>query len=118
MARQEVDVLQGTLDMLVLKALTWDRMHGYSILAWLRQATDGELRIEDAALYPALHRMEARGLIEAEWGLSENNRKAKFYRLTVRGRRELRAESESWTRYVAVIGKVMSAGRAAGASVP
>jgi len=109
MARQEVDVLQGTLDMLVLKALTWGRMHGYSILAWLRQATDGELRIEDAALYPALHRMEARGLIEAEWGLSENNRKAKFYRLTVRGRRELRAESESWTRYVSVIGKVMSA---------
>ena len=66
MARQEVDVLQGTLDMLVLKALTWGRMHGYSILAWLRQTTDGELRIEDAALYPALHRMEARGLIEAD----------------------------------------------------
>ena len=73
-----------------------------------------ELRIEDAALYPALHRMEARGLIEAEWGLSENNRKAKFYRLTAAGRRELRAESESWTRYVSVIGKVMSAAEQAG----
>jgi transcriptional regulator len=109
MPRAEVDVLQGTLDMLVLKALTWGRMHGYSILGWLRQTTDGELHIEDAALYPALHRMEARGLIEAEWGLSENNRKAKFYRLTVRGRRELRAEAESWTRYVSVIGKVMAA---------
>ena len=109
MPRGEVDVLQGTLDMLVLKALTWGRMHGYSILGWLRQTTDGELHIEDAALYPALHRMEARGLIEAEWGLSENNRKAKFYRLTVRGRRELRAEAESWTRYVSVIGKVMAA---------
>jgi transcriptional regulator len=109
MPRQEVDVLQGTLDMLVLKALTWGRMHGYSILGWLRQTTDGELHIEDAALYPALHRMEARGLIESEWGLSENNRKAKFYRLTVRGRRELRAEAESWTRYVSVIGKVMAA---------
>ncbi|HEX6048659.1 MAG TPA: PadR family transcriptional regulator, partial [Gemmatimonadaceae bacterium] len=104
-----VDVLQGTLDMLVLKALSWRPMHGYNILGWLRQATDGELRIEDAALYPALHRMEARGLIEAEWGLSENNRRAKFYRLTARGRRELRAEAESWSRYVAVIGKVMTA---------
>src|SRR5687768_4158218 len=114
MPRAEVDVLQGTLDMLVLKALTWDQMHGYSILAWLRQATDGQLRIEDAALYPALHRMEARGLIEAEWGLSENNRKAKFYRLTPRGRRELRAEAESWSRYVAVIGKVMTAAEQAG----
>ena len=109
MAAGEVDVLQGTLDMLVLKALTWRPMHGYSILGWLRQTTDGALRIEDAALYPALHRMEARGLIEAEWGLSDNNRKAKFYRLTTKGRRELRAESESWSRYVAVIGKVMRA---------
>jgi len=114
MAAGEVDVLQGTLDMLVLKALTWGPMHGYNILGWLRQATDGQLRIEDAALYPALHRMEARGLIEAEWGLSENNRKAKFYRLTPRGRRELRAEAESWSRYVAVIGKVMTAAEQAG----
>ena len=100
--------------MLVLKALTWGPMHGYNILGWLRQTTDGALRIEDAALYPALHRMEARGLIEAEWGLSENNRKAKFYRLTARGRRELRAEAESWSRYVAVIGKVMTAAEQAG----
>src|SRR5688572_16985434 len=113
MAAGEVDVLQGTLDMLVLKALTWGPMHGYNILGWLRQATDGQLRIEDAALYPALHRMEARGLIEAEWGLSENNRKAKFYRLTTKGRQELRAESESWTRYVSVIGKIMAAGEPA-----
>ena len=109
MPRQEVDVMQGTLDMLVLKALTWGRLHGYAILAWLRQTTDGELRLEDAALYPALHRMEARGLIEAEWGLSENNRKAKFYRLTTQGRRALRTETESWTRYVSVIAKVMGA---------
>ena len=108
------DVLQGTLDLLVLKALAWGRMHGYSILAWLRQTTDGELRIEDAALYPALHRMEARGLIEAEWGLSENNRRAKFYQLTTRGRRELRAEAESWTRYVSVIGKVLAAAEQGG----
>src|SRR5688500_9906887 len=114
MAAGEVDVLQGTLDMLVLKALTWGPMHGYNILGWLRQTTDGELRIEDAALYPALHRMEARGLIEAEWGLSEHNINAKFYRLSPGGRRELRAEAESWSRYVRVIGKVMTAAEQAG----
>jgi transcriptional regulator len=109
MARQEVDLVQGTLDMLVLKALTWGPMHGYSVLAWLRDTTDGDLRIEDAALYPSLHRLEARDLIESEWGLSENNRKAKFYRLTTKGRRELRSEAATWTRYVSVIAKVMAA---------
>ena len=107
MAREEVDVLQGTLDMLVLKALTWGRMHGYSILAWLRQTTDGALRIEDAALYPALHRMEARGLIEAEWGLSENNRKAKYYELTRTGRRQLEQETESWEKLSAAVRLVL-----------
>ena len=110
MPRQEVDVLQGTLDMLVLKALTWGPMHGYSILAWLRDATARELRIEDAALYPALHRMEARRLVQSEWGLSENNRRAKYYRLTTAGRQALRAEADGWTRYVAVIARVMQAG--------
>jgi PadR family transcriptional regulator, regulatory protein PadR len=114
MSQPEVDVLQGTLDMLVLKALTWGPMHGYSILAWLRRTTDDELRLEDAALYPALHRMEARGLIDAEWGVSQNNRKAKFYRLTAKGRRALRAEAASWDRYVNVIGKVMNAAEQAG----
>ena len=95
--------------MLVLKALTWGPMHGYSVLAWLRDTTDGDLRIEDAALYPALHRMEGRGLIESDWGLSENNRKAKYYRLTAKGRRELRSEAATWSRYVSVIAKVMAA---------
>src|ERR671919_8002 len=109
MPRQEVDVLQGTLDMLVLKALTWGRMHGYSILGWLRQTTDNELHIEDAALYPALHRMEARGLIESEWGLSENNRRAKFYRLTAEGRRQLRASSSEWTEFAAAVARVLAA---------
>ena len=109
MPRREVDLVQGTLDMLVLKALTWGPMHGYSVLAWLRDTTDGDLRIEDAALYPALHRMEGRGLIESDWGLSENNRKAKFYRLTAKGRRELRSEAATWSRYVSVIAKVMAA---------
>ena len=107
MAKATVDVLQGTLDLLVLKALSWDVMHGYNILDWLRRATDSELHIEDAALYPALHRMEARGLIESEWGLSENNRRAKFYRLTAEGRRSLRAEAASWRRYAAIVARVL-----------
>ena len=111
MADREVDLLQGTLDLLVLKALSWDAMHGYNILDWLRRASGSELRIEDAALYPALHRLEARGLIEAEWGLSENNRRAKYYRLTADGRRTLRSESANWRRYAVVMGRVLDAAR-------
>src|SRR3982750_4008958 len=103
---QEVDVLQGTLDLLVLKALSWTPMHGYNILDWLRRATHAELRIEDAALYPALHRMEARGLIDSEWGVSENNRRAKYYSLTAAGKRALRAEATSWNRYVNIVARV------------
>ena len=109
MPAQEVEVLQGTLDLLVLKALTWAPMHGYNILDWLRRATQFELHIEDAALYPALHRMEARGLIESEWGLSENNRRAKYYQLTAAGRRALRSEMSSWRRYVGLMARVLDA---------
>ena len=109
MARDPVDLVQGTLDLLVLNALRWDAMHGYNILDWLRRATQAELRIGDAALYPALHRMEARGLITSEWGLSENNRRAKFYRLTLAGRRALQAEAASWQRYVAIVARVLAA---------
>ena len=109
MAPQEVEVLQGTLDLLVLKALSWEPMHGYNILDWLRRATQNELRLEDAALYPALHRMEARGLIASEWGLSENNRRAKYYQLTAAGRRELRTEATSWRRYVGLMARVLDA---------
>ena len=109
MARNTVDVLQGTLDLLVLKGLSWGPMHGYNVLDWLRRTTDGELRIEDAALYPALHRLEARGLIESAWGLSENNRRAKYYQLTPAGRRALRAEADGWQRYVSIVAKVLNA---------
>ena len=109
MPRSEIDVMQGTLDLLVLKALSWNAMHGYNILDWLRRATRDELRIEDAALYPALHRLESRGLIAAEWGLSENNRRAKFYRLTAAGRRALQAESATWQRYVDIVARVLAA---------
>ena len=107
MAR-EMDVLQGTLDLLILKTLSWGWMHGYAVLARLREATGQALRVEDAALYPALHRLEERGLIEAEWGLSENNRRARFYRLTPAGRRTLGVEAKSWNRYVELVARVLS----------
>jgi transcriptional regulator len=98
-----VDVLRGTLDLLVLKALSWGQLHGYGVARWISQASREALRIEEGSLYPALYRLEERGLIEAEWGLSENNRRAKFYRLTTVGRRELRMETASWTRFAEVI---------------
>ena len=107
-AKREIDVLQGTLDLLVLKCLTWGRQHGYMIMSRLRQATEGELKLEDAALYPALHRLEARGLIEAEWGLSENNRRAKYYWITGAGRQVLRAETRSWNRYASLVARVLA----------
>lgn len=100
-------VLQGTLDLLVLRALSWGPMHGYAVITWLRDRTDEELVVEDTAVYPALHRLEGRGLIASEWGLSENNRRAKFYRITTTGRAELRAVTEDWTRYVGVMAKVL-----------
>src|SRR5919112_5592256 len=99
MAREPLDLLQGTLDVLILKTLSWQPMHGYGVSRWIRQRTDDVLAVEDAALYQALHRLERRGWIESEWGLSENNRRAKFYQLTSLGRRQLRAKSTSWARY-------------------
>jgi transcriptional regulator len=105
---ENLELLQGTLDVLVLKTLSWGPRHGYAIARWIRDTTDDVLRIEEGALYPALHRMQKRGWIEAEWGLSENNRKAKYYQLTVRGRQELRAEAASWSRYSAAVSKVLA----------
>jgi transcriptional regulator len=107
MAREPLDLLQGTLDVLILKTLSWGAMHGYAVSRWIRQRTDDVLAVEDAALYQALHRLERRGWIEAEWGLSENNRRAKFYQLTPAGRRQLRAEADSWRRYAAAVFKVL-----------
>ena len=111
MTPPDLEIRQGTLDLLVLKALDARRgaMHGYDVLDWLRHATGDQLRLEDAALYPALHRMEARGLIAAEWGLSQNNRRARFYRLTVMGRQTLRQEAASWKQYAALVAKVLGA---------
>jgi PadR family transcriptional regulator, regulatory protein PadR len=109
MALTQIDVLRGTLDMLVLKSLSWGPAHGFAVARWIAQATDDALRIEEGSLYPALYRLEERGMIEAEWGLSENNRKAKFYRLTPAGRRELRTETASWARYAQVIFSALQA---------
>jgi PadR family transcriptional regulator, regulatory protein PadR len=103
------DLLYGTLDVLVLKTLTWRPMHGYAISNWVRQRTDGTLELDDAALYKALHRLEQQGYVESEWGLSENNRKARYYQLTAQGRKQLRAESTVWRSYAAAVFKVLDA---------
>jgi transcriptional regulator len=100
---------QGTLDVLVLKTLAWGPMHGYGIARWIQQVTDDALRLEEGTLYPALYRLENRGLIEAHWGTTENNRRAKYYRVTQAGRKQLTAETAAWTRLVDVVGKVLKA---------
>lgn len=105
----KVDLLQGTLDMLILKALTWGSMHGYAITRWLEQTTDAALTVEEGSLYPALHRMAKRGWVKGEWGVSENNRRAKYYTLTPAGRKQLQAEASSWEVFTNVVARVMSA---------
>jgi PadR family transcriptional regulator PadR len=109
MPPREAELLQGTLDVLILKALTWGPSHGYGVARWIQQVTDDALRIEEGSLYPALHRLEERELVRAEWGVSENNRRARFYRLTAKGRQHLRAETSSWARYVEAMRKVLRA---------
>lgn len=104
----KIDLLQGTLDMLVLKTLArGGPLHGYAIARWIQQATDDALRLEEGTLYPALYRMERKGWIASKWGLSENNRKARYYRLTSAGRKQLEAESRAWANVSAAIAKVM-----------
>ncbi len=98
-----VELLRGTLDLLILKALSWGRAHGYGVARWIEDATGEALRIEEGSLYPALHRLEERGLVDTEWGMSENNRRARYYRLTPLGRRRLRTESDSWARFARAV---------------
>ena len=100
--------MKGTLDTLVLKALSWEPMHGFEITSWLESQSHGELGIDDSALYQALDRMEERGLIKAEWGLTENNRRARYYRMTAAGRAHLRAESAKWARYADVMSRILA----------
>src|ERR1700759_3545381 len=95
MGRDTVDLLQGTLDLIVLKALSWGAMHGFGLARWIQRTTDDVLQVEEGSLYPALYRMENRGWIKAEWALTENGRRAKYYKLTAAGKRQLETESRS-----------------------
>ncbi len=107
MPKSSLDLLHGTVAVLILKTLTWGAMHGYDISRTIRMRSEGALGLEDAALYQALHRLENKRWIDAEWGLSENNRRAKFYRLTEEGRRQLDSEVTSWRAYVEAVSKVL-----------
>jgi transcriptional regulator len=103
----DLELVQGTLDVLVLKTLSWGPRHGYAVARWIHDTSREELRVEDRALYVSLHRLEARGWVESEWGLSDNNRKAKFYQLTPAGRKALREQAERWGRYAKAIDRVL-----------
>ena len=105
----DLELMQGTLDVLVLRALLWGERHGYAVARWIRESSRETLTIEDKALYVALHRLEARGAVASQWGVSENNRRARCYTLTAAGRRVLRAETDRWTRYVQAVGCVLAA---------
>jgi PadR family transcriptional regulator PadR len=107
--KTQLDLIRGTLDVLILKALVWGPLHGYAITSLIRQQTDEALLVEEGTLYPALWRLESKDLLESEWGLSENNRKAKFYRLTAEGRRRLRQETKTWEAYSSAVTKMLSA---------
>lgn len=115
MTDESLKLLQGTLDILVLKSLSHGPQHGYAIARWIRETTDDALQIEDGALYTALHRMERRGWLQSSWGVSENNRRAKFYGITKAGERFLQRAARSWSRYAEAVFKVLetSAGEAA-----
>ena len=107
MPRTPPELLQGTVDILILRAVAWKPMHGYTISQWIGERSRDVLAIEGAALYQALHRLERRKLVSSYWGASENNRKAKFYELTPRGRAELRAEAETWRSYADAVTRVL-----------
>jgi transcriptional regulator len=105
----KTELLHGTLEVLVLKTLSWGPMHGFGIGRWIQQLSGDELRIEEGSLYPALYRMERKGLIEASWGLSENQRRAKFYRLTAEGKRQLHRNADTWTTFAQAVARVLAA---------
>jgi transcriptional regulator len=103
------ELLHGTLEVIVLKTLSWGPMHGYGIGRWIEQLSNGALRIDEGSLYPALYRLEKKGWIESEWGASEKNRRAKYYRLTADGERELREGRRVWSGFVQAVGQVLAA---------
>jgi transcriptional regulator len=106
-SRKPADLIQGTLDMLILRTLERGEMHGYAIAVAIERRSDSVLRVEEGSLYPALHRLELSELLESEWKISETNRRAKYYRLTRKGRRHLAAEAANWNRLVAAVARVM-----------
>lgn len=107
MARDPHDLLHGSLDLLILRTLAWEPMHGYGVTSFIRNRTDGVLEIVDAALYKSLHRLERQELVAGEWGVTDDNRRAKFYHLTPAGRAALRAETSTWRKYVLAVSKVL-----------
>jgi len=111
---EPMPVLKGTLDALVLKALSTSPMHGFEVTLWLEQRSGGALGLEDSALYQALYRLEGRGLIVAEWGTTENNRRARYYQLTASGRTDLRAQTVHWLRYAAMVTSILTTARQEG----
>ena len=111
MQKPPLDLVRGTLDLLILKTLTWGTQHGYAIASAIKQTSAHELLVAEGALYPALYRMEAKGWVESEWGLSNNNRRARYYHLTTEGRKRLKTEETSWNAYTAAVGRLLSAPR-------
>jgi transcriptional regulator len=107
MKGENLNLIQGTLDILVLKALAFGPLHGYGVVRWIRETTDDALQIEEGALYTALHRMQKKGWLESDWGVSENNRKAKYYSLSDAGKRQLESSARSWSQYAEAVFKVL-----------
>ncbi len=105
---RRIELLRGTLDVMILKALTWGPRHGYAVSRWIADVTEGGLDIMEGALYPALHRLEKKGLVASDWGLSENNRQARYYRITPAGRMALTAEVTAWQEYAALLGRILA----------
>jgi PadR family transcriptional regulator PadR len=106
------DLFTGTLDILILKALSWGPSHGYAVGRWIRKTTANDVVVQEGALYPALHRLERKGLLKEEWGVTDTGREAKYYSLTAAGRAQLKAESKRWARFSAAIGRALSAASA------
>jgi PadR family transcriptional regulator len=113
MSDRSLDLLRGTLDLLILKSVSWGPVHGYAISRFLRETSAEEFHVEEGALYPALRRLEQKGLLESEWGLTDTQRQARFYRLTESGRRQLARDVETWSRYVEAMGRVLFQARPA-----
>lgn len=109
MSDDNLNIVRGTLDLILLKTLSWGPMHGVGIIRWIEDVTHRQLLVEEGALYPALHRLEERDWLSAEWGLTETGRRAKYYALTTQGRRQLAAETKRWTRYATAMQRILAA---------